>query len=356
MAVLARSDARERHRHLSRPALTPVAFGSVDTRRIAPSPARLERLAAELADDGVGFLIEAHRDTVLEELDYVLRPPVHEGRIPSYGSIVGPTTRLEDWSAETLLRAERRVTTDIGDAEVRRFADGISSFAVHIGGGVDELVVFDRSAGSERDLVVLANASGGLVIQRHPSGVVRAVGRHGVVRRDLTGWHHEPSLLGLLTDVPGCTRGGAPTALGRLLDFAVHDLGSLGIGSFLIMHPTGTLTVPHEARLPTPPALSITLPHDLAPLRHALGQTDGAAVFDDEGTLRHMGIRVIPSRSAEEAVRPIRGTRHTSARRFSFDQSDAVVITVSDDGPVTVFRGGEILGHSVANRVASPVE
>lgn len=327
----------------------------MDTRRVAPSPARLERLAAELAEDGVGFLIEAHRDTVLEELDFVLRPPVHEGRIPSYGAIVGPTTPLEEWSEETLLRAERRLTVDIGDAEVRRFADGVSSFAVHLGGGVDELVVFDRSAGSERDLVVLANASGGLVIQRHPSGMIRVVGTRGVVRRDLTGWHHEPPLTGLVNEVPGCKSQGSPTTLGRLLDFAVHDLGAHGIGSFLVMVSGGTLTVPHERRLPTPPALTINRPHDLAPLRHALGQTDGAAVFDKEGTLRQMGVRVIPTRAAEEAVRPIRGTRHTSARRFSFDQDDAIVITISDDGPVTVFRGGEILGYSVANRAGAPV-
>lgn len=319
-------------------------------RRVPPSPARLERLAAELADDGVGFLLERHRDTVLEELDYVLRPPVHEGRVPSYGSIIGPSMQLEDWWEETLLRAERRPTQDYGDAQVRRFADGVSSFAVRLGGGVDELVVFDRPAGSERDLVVLAAASGGLVIQRHPSGLVRAVGRHGVVRHDLTGWWHEPPLRRQLADVPGCGIDEGTTTIGRLLDFAVHDLGARRVGSFLIMHPTGHLAVRHETPLAVPPELSILVPHDLAPLRHALGQTDGAAVFDEEGTLRLMGVRVIPSRAAQEEVQPIRGTRHTSARRFSYDEPSAIAITVSDDGPVTVFRGGEIVAHSVVNR------
>lgn len=322
----------------------------MDTQRVPPTPARLARLADELVDEGVGFLLdEVDRDVVLEELDYVLRPPVHERRIPSYGAIIDPDTPPDAWTRDTLLTAERRRTADYGDAEVRRFADGISSFAIRLGGGVDELVVFDRSAGSERDLVVLAAASGGLIIQRHPAGVVRAVGPHGVVRHDVTGWHHEPPLGGLLEEVPGCTRGGAMTVLGRILDFAVHDLGARGIGSFLIMHPSGNLTVSHEQRLPVPPALQIDRPHDLAPLRHAIAQTDGATVFDKTGTLRQMGIRVVPSRAAEDAVRPLGGTRHTSARRFSYDETDAVVITVSDDGPVTVFRAGEIIGHSIEN-------
>lgn len=326
------------------------SVGAVDTRRVAPTPARLARLAAELEDEGVGFLLERDTQIVLEELDYVLRPPVHERRIPSYGSIVGPDTPPEAWTRDTLLTAERRPTADYGDAEVRRFADGISSFAVRAGGGVDELVVFDRSAGSERDLVVLANASGGLVVQRHPSGVVRVVGSAGVVRHDVTGWQHEPPLRTLLESVPGCTReSGAVTVLGRILDFAVHDLGARGIGSLLIVHPTGQLSVAHERRLPVPPELQIDRPHDLAPLRHAIAHTDGATVFDKTGTLRQMGIRVVPSPEAEMAVRPLRGTRHTSARRFSYDDPDAVVITVSDDGPVTVFRGGEIIGHSIEN-------
>lgn len=319
-------------------------------RRVPPTLARLSRLADELGDEGVGFILDGHRDIVLEELDYALRPPVHERRIPSYGAIIGAASPPEAWTPDTLLTAEGLPTTEFGDAEVRRFADGISSFAVRAAsGGVDELVVFDRPAGSERDLVVLAAASGGLIVQRHPTGVVRVVGPSGVIRHDVTGWQHEPPLRALLDAVPGCRKEGGITVLGRILDFAVHDLGSRGVGSFLIMHPTGELSVAHEQRLPVPPALRIDRPHDLAPLRHAIAQTDGATVFDKSGTLRQMGIRVVPSRAAEQAVRPLRGTRHTSARRFSYDETEAVVVTVSDDGPVTVFRGGEIIGHSVEN-------
>lgn len=313
---------------------------------------RLRRLAEELEDEGVGFVLDGNRDTLLEELYYALHPPVHERRVPSYGAIISPTSEPDVWTEVTHLIAERRPTIDFRDAEIRRFADGISSFAVRDEGGVDELVVFDRSAGSERDLVVLAGASGGYVIQRHPAGVVRVVGPAGVVRHDVTGWHHEPPLPALLADVPGCEAGGKITVLGRILDFAVHDLGSRGIGSMLILHPTGELTGQHEQRLPQPPELSVERAHDLAPLRHALAQTDGATVFDTNGTLRQMGVRLVPSAAAEAAVRPVGGTRHTSARRFSYDQPDATVVTVSDDGPVTVFQAGVILARSAVNRDA----
>lgn len=297
----------------------------------------------------MGFVLEhASRESILEELDYAIRPPVHERRVPSYGAIIAPITDLDAWTATTTLVAERRPTVEFHDAEIRRFADGISSWAIRDGGGVDELVVFNRSAGSERDLVILAHASEGVIVQRHPSGVVRVVGAHGVLRHDLTGWQHEPPLKVLIDDQATGKLG----SLARLIDFAVHDLGSRGVGSMLIFHPTGELAGVHEARLPRPPALRLDRPHDLAPLRHALGQTDGATVFDFTGTLRQMGVRLVPSMAAEDAVRPVGGTRHTSARRYSYDDPSAVVVAVSDDGPVTVFKKGELVVRSVERRSA----
>ena len=266
--------------------------------------------------------------------------------MPSYGAIIAPASEPESWTAATELTAERRQTVDYGDAQIRRFADGISSWAIRSPRGVDELVVFDRSAGSERDLVILAGASGGEIVQRHPSGVVRVVGPSGVVRRDIVGWHHEPPFGTWLDGIPGCRFDGELTVLGRLLDFAVHDLGARGVGATLILHPTGQLRGAHELRLPVPPELGIDRPHDLAPLRHALAQTDGATVFDQTGTLRGMGVQLVPSREAEAAVPGLRGTRHTSAARFSHDDPDVVVIVVSHDGPVTVIRGGVAIGHS----------
>ncbi len=322
----------------------------MDRGRAEPTEPRLRRLGEEMAEEGVGFVLEDERAaTVLEELDYALRPPVHERRIPSYGAIIGPTAPVESWIATTQLVAERRPTSEFGDAQIRRFADGISSWAIRDGGGVDELVVFDRSASSERDIVILAAATGGLLVQRHPGGVVRVVGPGGVIRRDVSGWHHEPPLDSWLVDVPGCRSAAGLTILGLLVDFAVHDLGARGIGSLLILHETGDLGLGHEVRMPVPPALQIDRPNDLAPLRHALAQTDGATVFDHAGTLRRMGVRLVPSQAAESEVRAIGGTRHTSARRFSYDVPEAVVIAVSEDGPVTVLRAGALIGRSTGD-------
>ena len=130
-----------------------------------------------------------------------------------------------------------------------------------------------------------------------------------------------------------------------MLEFAVHDLGSRGIGAILV-YRAGDGEAPFEIRLPTPPPLDIMKPAALAPLRHALAQTDGAAVFDASGVLRELGVRLVPSVEAISRVEGLRGMRHTSGRRYSFDDSSATIIVVSEDGPVTVLRNGELLGSS----------
>lgn len=64
--------------------------------------------------------------------------------------------------------------------------------------------------------------------------------------------------------------------------------------------------------------------------------------------IRQVGVRLIASEDAETSVDGLKGMRHTSARKYSFDDPKATVIVVSEDGPVTLLRGGEIIGASPA--------
>jgi DNA integrity scanning protein DisA with diadenylate cyclase activity len=66
-------------------------------------------------------------------------------------------------------------------------------------------------------------------------------------------------------------------------------------------------------------------------------------VFDADGVLRHLGVLLVPSPNAESAVEALGGARHTSGLRYSHDDPAATVIAVSEDGPVSVLRAGELL-------------
>jgi hypothetical protein len=305
-------------------------------------------LAEELEESGLPIAAAGPtRELLLEEVDKALRPEVHERRVASCGTILDPASDRAGWSDATQLEISFVPTGGNHNADVsRRFADGLSSWLLRRADGEDEWVMFDRPAGSERDLAILAAAFHATIVQRHPSGAVRIVGDFGVLRWQGINWHHEPPVSSWIDLVTEDGDAGDSAVVRALLEFAVHDLGSLGIGALLIYRGDAKIGPPVEELLPTPPQLQIRTAFHLAPLRHALAQVDGAAVFDHEGVLRQLGVRVVPSPVAEEQVEPLGGTRHTSGRRYSYDDPTAVVIAVSEDGPVSVLRNGTVVGRS----------
>jgi DNA integrity scanning protein DisA with diadenylate cyclase activity len=311
-----------------------------------PGVGRRRRLAEELEESGLRAEgTDDFRAMLIEEIDHALRPAVHERRVASSGTILEPRSDPATWATGAQLEITRGAVGRQPLPAIRRFTDGLSSWLVRRTDGADEWMVFDRPAGSERDLVVLAGVFEATVIQRHPAGSVRVVAGFGVLRWEGFRWHHEPPVNSWLEGAGARSDHGNQTVLKAMLTFAIHDLGSRGIGALLIYRPDARPGPAVEERLPTPPPLRIHKASHLAPLRHAISQVDGAAVFDAEGVLRQLGVRLVPSSMAEESVEPLRGTRHTSGRRYSRDDPLATVIAVSDDGPVSVFRNGAVLAR-----------
>src|SRR5947207_7716270 len=312
-----------------------------------PGVARQRRLAEELEESGLVLAgTDTFRALLLEEVDHVVRPEVHERRVVTSGTILEPRSDPALWEPGTQLAILRGPADQQPLADARRFADGLSSWLLRWIDGRTEWMVFNRPAGSERDLVVLATVLDATIVQRHPAGPVRIVGAFGVLRWQGFNWHHEPPVSSWIDTLTASPEHGDPEVLEAMLEFAVHDLGSRGIGSLLIYRPDGEPGPPVEERLPTPPPLRIRRAPHLAPLPHALAQIDGAAIFDADGVLRRLGVLLVPSQEAEETVEALGGTRHTSGRRYSRDDPLATVIAVSEDGPVSVLRNGEVLGRS----------
>lgn len=324
-----------------RPNLQPVA---------ASNHRRLARLAEELEEGGLPQSDGPERQLLLQEVDRALRPRVHEGRVATSGTIVNPSAPREDWGPATGLTVTQLQAGTVPTAELRRFVDGLSSWlCMYPGNEEGTVLLFDRPIGSERDLVVLAKAFQATVVQRHPSGAVRVVGPFGALRWDGLDWRLEKPVRSWLKVLGNDA--GSP-ALEALMEFAVHDLAATGIGAVLVAR-TGPLPGPgFQDRLDLPPPLEVREPSHLAPLRHALAHVDGAAVFDQDGVLRRLGVMLHPSDGSTVSVAPFGGARHTSAARYSYDDPSALVIVVSEDGPVTVLKGGEVLARSRALQVA----
>jgi len=340
----------------SQPGRSDLSVGCTYSRGVHPArlgrelpvlPGRLQRLADELADEGLPVLDDA-ADPVgaLVELAYALRPQLHERRVPTYGVLIPPTPfDVEDGRLVGADSAELIAVTDLDVQFARRFADGRTSFALRSSDAITHLACFARNVADEYDLVGLQTSLGGLIIQRHPDGQVRVFGPAGVVRWNGIAWHHDAPidawigrLAAVADDVP--LHGVRP-----LLRFAIHELAGRRIGATLIWRPTDE-PVPdrrHEPLVHNAPRLRLDRVGEEAAIANALSQTDGAAIFDGDASLAALGIRLAPSADADQRVGSMRGMRHTSALRYSFDDPDAVVIVVSEDGPVTLMHGGRAI-------------
>ena len=310
-------------------------------------PGRLRRLADELAEEGVPALVGAPDPIgALVELAYALRPQLHEGRVPTYGVLIPPSSLL---LADSRLPASDSVELiRVGDLDVqfaRRFADGVTSFAVRSGDALTHLASFGRNMADEYDLVGLQALIGGLIIQRHPGGQVRVFGPEGVVRWNGIAWHHDAPVDAWIARLASVVGDFPVEGVRPLLRFAIHELGGRRIGATLIWRPTEHPTPERrlEPLVHNAPRLRLDNIGEEAAIAHALAQTDGAAIFDESASLTALGIRLAPSHSAETAVGAMSGMRHTSALRYSFDDPHSVVIVVSEDGPVTLMHAGRAI-------------
>lgn len=312
-------------------------------------PGRLQRLRAELIEEDMPALGGAPDELAgLVELAYALRPPVHEGRVPTFGAVlVGE--RLD----RSLLEIGN-LDLDLIDVSgldvqiVRRFADGVRTFVVRTSGSITQLLCFGRAMAREYDLVILRELLGGIILQRHSSGQVRSYGPSGVVRWDGAAWYHEAPIDTLASRIGPVVEQVPARELYMLLMFAVHELSPRRIGSTLVWRADSDQppAAGWEPRYPRVPFASLAQPGGPAAIASALAQTDGAALFDRDCSLVALGVQLLSSDEAKAAIDVVAGTRHTSAMRYSYDDPEAFVLVVSDAGPVTLMHGGNAMSLS----------
>jgi hypothetical protein len=308
--------------------------------------ARRERLRHELRDESVWLPSDdALSDLVLAELDYARHPHAHEGIAPRYGAILAPGSAPLDVAGPVSV-------LDLGDTSlgvVRRLADGRASFVVRGLDLPDRLLCFDRSIEYESSVVKLAVASDAIVVQRLERGWVRLTTPAGVGTWDGIQWASKLLSVRIAELVAPTLAAGDPAVLAGVLELAVHWLGAGRIGATLVWHLDGDAhTLDHLGfgAAVTIATIDLTKRAHYPALLSALSQYDRAALVDDHACVRTVGVHLRTSERSRRDIAPFRGTRHTSALRFSADTPNVAVFVVSSNGSLSIFWQGRRLDTS----------
>src|SRR4051812_29319969 len=86
--------------------------------------------------------------------------------------------------------------------------------------------------------------------------------------------------------------------------------------------------------------LNVTKKVQYPALRALLRRHDGAVFVSPSGQILSLGHHLKYSEKATQIILQAGATRHTSAKRFSYDEPRVVIVTVSEDGPVSIFSDG----------------
>lgn len=298
------------------------------------------RLLDELEDDGIELPGDpSHVQQVLQELDHVRRPPIHEGRTALYGAFVVPPDRELVPTTDLL----ELIDMPLPLAQSRRFADGRSTFLLRRTDQQPMLACFRRSIQHEADLVEIQGGSGMSIVQRTFQGVPRVVTDDGVVEWNGRSWINRLSAQRLLATIDPLVEGAPRHVLAGLLDLCVHWLSPSRIGAIVLYdfdpRHDDAPSLDLDAAIATP-ALSVVIRHHFPALFAALMQTDLAMLVWPDGSVRNIGVGLRSSLESELAVPQDRGMRHRSAARYTWDHHHTIAFVVSEDGPVTVFRQG----------------
>lgn len=346
---------------------------------------RVQRLHAELMGEGVpvidqeAFPTPLHQawpralDLLCEEIAYSRYVQVHEGFRPSYGCLIVPDLEAIRPESSILLgvvsstvdssamhsTGQHTTSPDLDErtsrddmAGLRMLIDGVQTFLVrdlHGRSGFGTI----RSASDELMLVELNRELNGICVRRLLDSRIQLLMNSLVCTNDGYDWrwlttsqHVLPRLISRLQP-PDEHVDDLAGHLSELLDLCVHLLSPRGIGATFVWQACGPGSAGKLSNQPTQPAASLNVfrKQDRSPIVSLLASADGACFISREGAVLNYWSMLDPSSIAKQLIAEQGGTRHTSAKRYSYDEPGSLVIVVSADGPVTIFSDGAQLAR-----------
>ncbi|MCE9567410.1 MAG: DNA integrity scanning protein DisA nucleotide-binding domain protein [Planctomycetes bacterium] len=271
-------------------------------------------------------------ETLVDEVEYALFPPKHEGEVPTYGCVVLEKAPSSEEADGKLKKVSREMA--------REMADGIASFAVVGKSKYAHVALFASANDEESRLIELANKWKGFLVHRNGKGVVRVFAKQAIHIYEAGEWLIRPHAESVVSDVITAAPQVIINTLDGMLELAFHALSPANVGTTLVLCLKNAKAAPADGIDLSSLGLNVCDKTHIPAIRSLLCRHDGAVFVAPDGKLLSMGHHLQNSERSREIIPKVGGTRHTSAKRFTFDEPRVIAVVVSEDGPVSVFSDG----------------
>ena len=290
-------------------------------------------------------------DAIVDEISNSLHAKIHEQDIVPLGVVFSKN----DLSNQKGIHVAEMQGMPI-DA-LRTLADGRRTFVVYSGNSAPKLLVLDNAISDEIRLLELSDLAEGIAIKRDISGTVRIAQDGSLWLVENRRWDCKLPIFEHVHLVQECLVS-MPRSLHRsmvsLLRMTYYTLSSRNVGTTLVWRVKGPEQLVLNGLSTTgldlrELNLSVNDESALSRIEHLLKYNDGAVIVSPEGVIEYLGAHLLYKEDTATKISEDGGTRHTSAKRFSFEHSEAIVFVVSQDGPVSIYSDGYKVTEMAAN-------
>ncbi|MBU1106241.1 MAG: diadenylate cyclase [Candidatus Riflebacteria bacterium] len=276
--------------------------------------------------------IEAFPESFLNEFSLLATSPRHEGRVAPYGiHLARKPYDLTNFDVFSSL--------NIHPKSLRKLVDGRNAFLSFSPDGSQSLVIAKN--GGMSDSKCFQIAKNGPYVYRDSFNVIHLFTKDFFFHLDGRQWSQTANVSKFFKEIIKQIPSINQIVLKSILNLTCYRLSKQRVGATLIycLSENANYSFADEMNFSSA-EISIVGNKWKSCLTSFLSQTDGATVISKDGFVIGAGFQLQPSQKAVETIPQAEGTRHTSARRYSFDHPNILAFTISADGPITVFSDG----------------
>ena len=281
--------------------------------------------------------LESKYKNLLEVLYKIITYPVHEGEKPFLGvffkkeKVVYENAKIKIFSDDDLELAYKLSGAD-------------QSFVLYNENEFKGLIIFDQEMLDEKIILDMLAPDQSILITSY-KGINKVYFNNNVFTTNGIKWEHKRPLSFYVAKIHKHFPDIDNTII-NIMNFAFYTLSPNNIGA-TIVYSFDNIIRKGKINALGRKAFNINDKGDISPLKNIIYKTDGAVFFDKDGYFIKHSIHLNSSKKSKKEILPnlSRGTRHSSSQRYSYDHRNCLVVTVSQDGPVTIYSKGINICH-----------